>query len=156
MHSASLLVQPVRQRPISVHQRGILSATGTPVVHVTCDSDLGNSIRGLDHITIEPRQWLLVDLTTVTSATQVACTALVTELDRLSPNRFCVVAAARSPWIGELLPRRARPVTFQSVGDALQMLILAEEGFAAAWLGSALVRPFKLDVTQSWLARSDD
>jgi hypothetical protein len=122
-------------------------------VHVTCDSDLGNSIRNLEHLSIGSLQWLVMDLTTVTSATQFACTALVTVLDRVSPHRFCVVTAARSPWVAEMLPKRARRVTFQSVGDALQMLVFAEEGFGAAWLGSALVRPIKLDVTQSWLAR---
>ena len=158
MYNASVLVQPVRLGPISVPQHSILSATGASVVQVTCDSDLGDSdlgdsIRGLDHVTIGHRQWLVFDVTTVTSATQFACTALVMALDRVSPNRFWVVAAARSPWVGEMLPRRARRVTFQSVGDALQMLVLAEEGFGAAWLGSALVHPIKLDVTQPWLAR---
>jgi hypothetical protein len=127
--------------PVPVPQRNIPSAMVTSVVQMTCDSDLDNYVRHVDHDPIGPPQWLLVDLTMVLYATQFGCRALVTALDRVSPNRFCIVVAPRSPWVGEMLPPRALRVTFQSVGDALQMLVLAEEGFGAAWLGSALVRP---------------
>jgi hypothetical protein len=153
MHNAVVVVQPGGLGPVPVPRHSIMSAAGTTVVQLTCDSDLGNSVRGLDRVNVGPRQWLLVDLTTVTTATPSACAALIAVLDHVSPDRFCVVAAARSPWVGEMLPRRARRMTFLSVGDALQMLVFAEEGFGAAWLGSASVRPIKLDVTQSWLAR---
>ncbi len=153
MHNALVFVEPVREHPVPVPRHNTISVNGTSVVHVICDSDLGNSARGLDHVTIGHRQWLLVDLTTVTFATPFECGALIKTMDRVSPGRFCIIATQRSPWVGEMFPTRTRQVTFQSVGDALQMLVLAGEGFSGEWPGSALVSPVKLNVTQSWLAR---
>jgi hypothetical protein len=135
-HSISTFVQPVRLRPALASQRSIPSATATSVVQLACDSDLDSYVRCFDDEPIEPRQWLVLDLTGVTTATHFACKALLTALDHASPSQFCIVAAPRSPWVGEMLPQRARRVTFLSVGDALQMLVLAEEGFGASWLGT--------------------
>jgi hypothetical protein len=124
-----------RRRPVPRHRT--VSVSGLSIVQVVCQMDLGTSVRGLRSLRIGHGEWLLVDLTPVSSATEFACGALVTVMDRISPDRFCFVAAARSPWVGEMLPRRARPVTFQSVGDALQMLVFARDGFGGRWLAGA-------------------
>jgi hypothetical protein len=148
VHSASVSVPPVRLRPVLVTHRSIPSAMATSVVQVTCGSDLGGDVRYLDDEPIGPHQWLLVDLTAVTSATHLGCRALVTALDRVSPDQFCIVAVPRPPWVGEMLPHRARRVTFLSVGDALQMLVLAEEGFGGSWLARDLLRRGELDLAE--------
>ena len=50
-----------------------------------------NSIRDLHEVGVGHRDWLLVDLAPVRSATPFTCKALVTAMDLLSPDRFCVV-----------------------------------------------------------------
>ena len=142
MHNALILGRRLEARRASGQQHSTISISGTSVVQVLCDSDLGTSVRGLDHIRVGRRDWLLVDLAPVRSASPFTCSALIAALDRLSPDRFCVVAPNTPPWIGMMLPRRAGHVTFRSTGDALQMLVFAIEGLDAGWMRPATVPTF--------------
>ena len=143
MRKALAVIQPVRERPVLAERHSTVSICGTSVVQVLCDADLENSVRDLDDLGVEHRNWLLVDLASVRSATPFMCRALVTAMDHVSPKRFCVVVPPCAHSLRAMLPSRVRPVTFRSIGDALQMLVFAGEGLDAGWMVLAgAVGPF--------------
>lgn len=154
MRNSLVVFRPVNERRVPAEQHSTISISGTSVVQVLSDAELENFVRDLDEIGVGHRDWLLVDLSPVRSATRVTCSALVTAMDLLSPVRFCVVVPPCSSWLGALLPRRVHRVTFRSAGDALQMLAFAIEGLDAGWMGLRLaVSPVGPDVPRSSLAR---
>jgi hypothetical protein len=154
MRNSLVVVRPVNERPVPAERHSTISISGTSVVQVLSDADLENSVRDLDEIVVGHRDWLVVDLARVRSATRVTCNALVTAMDLLSPDRFCVVVPPCSSWLGALLPRRVHRVTFRSVGDALQMVVFATEGLDAGWMGLRLaVSPVGPNAPRSSLAR---
>lgn len=154
MRNALVVVRPVRERRVLAERHSTTSINGTSVVQVLSDAELENSVRDLDEVGVGHRDWLLVDLAPVRSATPSTCKALVTAMDLLSPNRFCVVVPPCSRWLGAMLPRRVHHVTFRSVGDALQMLVFAVEGLDAGWMGvGRAVGPVRPNARQSSLAR---
>ena len=154
MRNAPVMVRPVRKRRVLAERHSTISISGTSVVQVLSDAELENSVRDLDEVGVGHRDWLLVDLAAVRSATPFTCKALVTAMDLLSPDRFCVVVPPCSPWLGAMLPMRVRHVTFRSVGDALQMLVFAGEGLDAGWMGLGhALGPVRWNVPQSSVAR---
>lgn len=155
MRNGLIAVRPLRERAVLAERYPTTPTSETSVVHVLCDADLESCVRELDGVGVGHRDWLLVDLSPVRSATPFTCSALVVAMDRLSPDRFCVVVPPSSRWLGAMLPRRARRVTFQSIGDALQMLVFAVDGLDGGWMGRgrAAVGPVSLNVSRPSLAR---
>ena len=114
------------------------TVTGAPIEIITADADLWSCVRALDQGVPPDGQrldveWLVIDLSAVTEATPFECGALLSAMDRARVRGCCLVVPPHSEWLCDMLPARARRLTFQSIGDAVQMVAFAVEGHDGGW-----------------------
>lgn len=105
----------------------------TVVLDVKIPPDLINAAEQLYSVFLARGEWLLVDLAPVRIANKRSAASFVGALEMVAPTRFCLVATSRSRWVTRLLPHLAAPVTFGSMGDAVQMMVLANHGYGSEW-----------------------
>ena len=105
----------------------------TVILEVNIPADLFNAPAQLYNVYLRRDDWLLVDLTPVRIASKRSGVSFLGALEMVASARFCLIATPRSRWITHLLPDLAAPVTFKSMGDAVQMMVLENHGFGSEW-----------------------